>query len=157
MACLNTLKQEIRVLESAFPKTNELFQVVSASVDELTCRFISKTGKKYDIHANITVSIRGKGGRASGARWAWPFFSLLVFSSFLLFSFFSVCRFFILAVFPVAVSGGGGEGGGASGARTWVLALEFCSFVYGGQGGQGHPPCPLNSPPVCVCSYLCSA
>ncbi|XP_076067260.1 ubiquitin-conjugating enzyme E2 Q2 isoform X2 [Oratosquilla oratoria] len=54
MACLNTLKQEIRVLESAFPKTNEIFQVVAASVDELTCRFISKTGKKYDIHANIT-------------------------------------------------------------------------------------------------------
>ncbi|XP_037786463.1 ubiquitin-conjugating enzyme E2 Q2 isoform X1 [Penaeus vannamei] len=54
MACLNTLKQEIRVLENAFPKTDELFQVVAASVDELTCRFISKTNKKYDIHANIT-------------------------------------------------------------------------------------------------------
>lgn len=57
MACLNTLKQEIRVLENAFPKTDELFQVVAASVDELTCRFISKTNKKYDIHANITVSM----------------------------------------------------------------------------------------------------
>ena len=56
MACLNTLKQEIKVLERAFPKTDERFQVVAASVDELTCRFISKTGKKYDIHANITVS-----------------------------------------------------------------------------------------------------
>jgi len=54
MACLNTLKQEIRVLESVFPKSSELFQVVAASVDELTCRFISKGGKKYDIHANIT-------------------------------------------------------------------------------------------------------
>lgn len=57
MACLTTLKQEIRVLENAFPKSDKLFQVVAASVDELTCRFVSKTGKKYDIHANITVSI----------------------------------------------------------------------------------------------------
>jgi len=37
-----------------FTKTHERFQVVSASVDELTCRFIGKHGKKYDIHANIT-------------------------------------------------------------------------------------------------------
>ena len=57
MACLNTLKTEIRVLENAFPKTHERFQVVTASVDELTCRFITKIGKKYDVHANITVSM----------------------------------------------------------------------------------------------------
>ena len=56
MACLNTLKQEIKTLESVFPKNHERFQVVAASVDELTCRFIGKNGKKYDIHANITVS-----------------------------------------------------------------------------------------------------
>ena len=56
MACLNNLKLEIKTLESAFPKTHERFQVVSASVDELTCRFIGKLGKKSDIHANITVS-----------------------------------------------------------------------------------------------------
>ena len=56
MACLTTLKQEIRVLENAFPKSDALFQVVAASVDELTCRFVAKTGKKYEIHANITVS-----------------------------------------------------------------------------------------------------
>nr|CAG4638533.1 EOG090X0867 [Cyclestheria hislopi] len=54
MACLNNLKQEIRTLESVFSKTHERFQIVSASVDELTCRFIGKYGKKYDIHANIT-------------------------------------------------------------------------------------------------------
>lgn len=54
MACLNNLKLEIKTLESAFPKTHERFQVVSASVDELTCRFIGKLGKKSDIHANIT-------------------------------------------------------------------------------------------------------
>ncbi|KAK4883126.1 hypothetical protein RN001_006445 [Aquatica leii] len=54
MACLNTLKQEIRTLESIFPKNHERFQILSASVDELSCRFIAKNGKKYEIHANIT-------------------------------------------------------------------------------------------------------
>ena len=57
MACLNTLKQEIRTLESVFPKGHERFQIMSASVDELSCRFVGKNGKKYEIHANITVSI----------------------------------------------------------------------------------------------------
>lgn len=56
MACLNTLKQEIRTLESIFSKNHERFQIVSASVDELSCRFIGRNGKKYAIHANITVS-----------------------------------------------------------------------------------------------------
>lgn len=54
--CLNNLKSEIKTLEKLFSKSHELFQIVNASVDELTCRFISKSGKKYDIHANITVS-----------------------------------------------------------------------------------------------------
>nr|CAD7437746.1 unnamed protein product [Timema bartmani] len=54
MACLITLKQEIKTLESIFPKNHERFQIVSASVDELTCRFIGKNGKKFEIHANIT-------------------------------------------------------------------------------------------------------
>lgn len=57
MACLNTLKSEIRTLESIFPKNHERFQIMSASVDELSCRFIGKNGKKYEIHANITVSL----------------------------------------------------------------------------------------------------
>lgn len=56
MACLNTLKQEIRTLEQIFGKHHERFQIISASVDELSCRFIGKSGKKYIIHANITVS-----------------------------------------------------------------------------------------------------
>lgn len=54
--CLNNLKSEIKTLEKLFSKSHEIFQIVNASVDELTCRFISKNGKKYDIHANITVS-----------------------------------------------------------------------------------------------------
>lgn len=56
MACLNTLKLEIKTLEQVFPKSHERFQIMSASVDELTCRFVGKNGKKYEIHANITVS-----------------------------------------------------------------------------------------------------
>ncbi|XP_063216242.1 ubiquitin-conjugating enzyme E2 Q2 isoform X2 [Bacillus rossius redtenbacheri] len=54
MACLITLKQEIKTLESVFTKNHERFQIVSASVDELLCKFIGKNGKKYEIHANIT-------------------------------------------------------------------------------------------------------
>ncbi|CAG7725182.1 unnamed protein product [Allacma fusca] len=55
MACLNTLKQEIKTVEKVFLKNNnERFQVVSASLDELTCVFIGKNGKKHEITANIT-------------------------------------------------------------------------------------------------------
>lgn len=56
MACLNTLKLEIKTLERIFPKNHERFRILNASVDELTCRFVGKNGKTYDIHANITVS-----------------------------------------------------------------------------------------------------
>lgn len=54
MACLNNLKQDIKTLESLFPKGHELFEITAASVDELTCRFFNRNGKKFDIHANIT-------------------------------------------------------------------------------------------------------
>lgn len=57
MACLNTLKLEIKTLERTFTKSHERFQIINASVDELTCRFVGENGKFYDIHANITVSI----------------------------------------------------------------------------------------------------
>jgi hypothetical protein len=51
------LKQEIKVVEKVFHKENEVFQVIAASVDELSFRFIGKNGKKHDITANITVRI----------------------------------------------------------------------------------------------------
>lgn len=57
MACLNTLKLEIKTLERTFTKNHDRFRILHASVDELTCRFIGKNGKNYDIHANITVII----------------------------------------------------------------------------------------------------
>ena len=41
-----------------FPKTHERFQIIHASVDEITCRFLGNNGRKYEIHANITVSIQ---------------------------------------------------------------------------------------------------
>ena len=56
MACLKVLKEEIRTLEATFPRTHIRLQIVSASVDELTCRFIDPSGRKHTIHANITVS-----------------------------------------------------------------------------------------------------
>ncbi|RWS27055.1 Ubiquitin-conjugating enzyme E2 Q1-like protein [Leptotrombidium deliense] len=54
MACLNSLKQDIKKLELIFPKNHERFQLVTATVDELTCKFIGRNGKKYEIHANFT-------------------------------------------------------------------------------------------------------
>jgi ubiquitin-conjugating enzyme E2 Q len=56
MACLNNLKQDLRRLEACFPKTHERLQLVVATVDELTLRFVGSNGKKYEIHANFTVS-----------------------------------------------------------------------------------------------------
>lgn len=54
MACLNTLKLEIKTIEQIFTKNHERFQVLTATVDELTCRFIGPNNRRYDIHANIT-------------------------------------------------------------------------------------------------------
>jgi hypothetical protein len=50
MACL-------KQLELTFPKTHDKFQVISATVDEISCRFIVNNGKKYEFHANIPVFI----------------------------------------------------------------------------------------------------
>ena len=56
MACLTTLKCELRALESTFPVGHSVLEIRSASVDELTCRFReADTGRKHVIHANITV------------------------------------------------------------------------------------------------------
>lgn len=54
MACLNSLKLEIKTLESIFSKKHERFQIRSASLDDLTCRFFISNGQRVDIHANIT-------------------------------------------------------------------------------------------------------
>lgn len=54
MACLNNLKQDLRRLEACFPKTHERLQLVMATVDELTLRFVGPNSKKYEIHANFT-------------------------------------------------------------------------------------------------------
>ncbi|KAL5004780.1 hypothetical protein ScPMuIL_018236 [Solemya velum] len=54
MACLSSLKQDIKILESAFQKDNDTFVILSASVDELSCRFCTTNGESHEIHANIT-------------------------------------------------------------------------------------------------------
>ena len=56
MACLTRLKEDIKFLETTFTRKNDRFQVLSASVDEIACRFIGKNGERFIIHANITVS-----------------------------------------------------------------------------------------------------
>jgi len=56
MACLQALKQDIKVLESLFTPENERFRILSASVDEVTCEFTGASDEKIRINANITVS-----------------------------------------------------------------------------------------------------
>ena len=60
MACLKVLKEEIRSLEATFPRTHPRLQIISASVDELTCRFVDPSTRKHTIHANITVIFERK-------------------------------------------------------------------------------------------------
>lgn len=57
MACLVRLKEDIKFLDTAFPKKHDRFQIISASVDEVACRFIGKNGERLVINANITVSL----------------------------------------------------------------------------------------------------
>ena len=58
MACLARLKEDTRFLESVFPQEHRVFQIVSASLDEFTCRFVGKNGEKPTlVHANVTVCI----------------------------------------------------------------------------------------------------
>lgn len=53
MACLRKLKEDLSLLESLFPKNHERLQVLVASVDEISMRFVENTGKPIVINANI--------------------------------------------------------------------------------------------------------
>lgn len=54
MACLQALKQDIKILESIFTRENERFRILSSSVDELSCQFVGVGDETFNIHANIT-------------------------------------------------------------------------------------------------------
>lgn len=56
MACLNTLKLELKMLRELFPSNHVRFQLLNCSLDELRCRFIDGNGKQYEINANITAT-----------------------------------------------------------------------------------------------------
>ncbi|VDM97917.1 unnamed protein product [Thelazia callipaeda] len=53
MACLQKLREDVAALESLFPREHERFQVLSASVDELTLQFISPQNNPIIVTANI--------------------------------------------------------------------------------------------------------
>lgn len=53
-ACLTKLKADIRLLETLFPQTHQRFRILSANVDEMKCCYLTQTGKKKIIFANIT-------------------------------------------------------------------------------------------------------
>ncbi|XP_077989601.1 ubiquitin-conjugating enzyme E2 Q1-like [Glandiceps talaboti] len=54
MACFNSLKQELKLLEAAFNDDESNFKVMTASVDELIFKFIGVNGEEFLIHCNIT-------------------------------------------------------------------------------------------------------
>lgn len=56
MACMASLKQEVKLLESLFPKEDERFQIHTATLDELMCQFIGADCEKIVIRCNFTVS-----------------------------------------------------------------------------------------------------
>jgi len=53
MACLQKLREDIVLLERLFPKTHDRFQIISASVDELSAKFLDPNGKSVRVYANI--------------------------------------------------------------------------------------------------------
>ncbi|CAD6199739.1 unnamed protein product [Caenorhabditis auriculariae] len=53
MACLRKLKEDIVILERLFPKQHSRFQILSATVDEITMRFIDSNNRSVVINANI--------------------------------------------------------------------------------------------------------
>ena len=55
MACLVRLKEDIKFLETTLAKEGSRFIIISASVDEVACRFFAKNGESVVINANITV------------------------------------------------------------------------------------------------------
>ena len=57
MACLARLKDDIKFLEATFVKKHPKFQIISATVDEINCCYISNNGDQHHLTANITVRI----------------------------------------------------------------------------------------------------
>uniref|UniRef100_A0A915CVH9 UBC core domain-containing protein n=1 Tax=Ditylenchus dipsaci TaxID=166011 RepID=A0A915CVH9_9BILA len=53
MACLQRLRDDIALLERLFPKTHDRFQIISASVDELSAKFLDPNGRTVRVYANI--------------------------------------------------------------------------------------------------------
>lgn len=53
MACLQKLREDIALLKRLFPRTHDRFQIISASVDELSAEFVDPNGKRMRVCANI--------------------------------------------------------------------------------------------------------
>ena len=63
MACVTRLKDDTRFLECTFPRTHKLFQISSATVDEVVCRFVltgeqdTRPGQAIVLTANFGVRL----------------------------------------------------------------------------------------------------
>ncbi|KAI6203017.1 UBC core domain-containing protein [Aphelenchoides besseyi] len=53
MACFQKLRSDLQLLEELFPPTHDRFQIVTASVDELSAKFVNTTGATIRVYANF--------------------------------------------------------------------------------------------------------
>lgn len=53
MACLQKLREDLALLERLFPRSHERFQIVSATVDEVTVKFLNPNSGSVIVSANI--------------------------------------------------------------------------------------------------------
>jgi len=53
MACIQKLKEDISVLERLFPKGHERVQIMNASLDEITLKFIKPDSTSYEFTGSI--------------------------------------------------------------------------------------------------------
>lgn len=129
-ACLNKLKNDIRILESLFPKNHPRFQIINISVDEISCRFIGQDGEKINISGNIMV----------GCIWCFRFSASALSPALANFPFYMLHYFDYLGELPKRTTGvvfwerksGRGERAGRSVRYIWSWQLypESDSYAY---------------------------
>lgn len=57
MACMKALRRDLQLLVAYFTREHPQFQVLDATLDDVSFRFIEASNKHHDIHANFLVSL----------------------------------------------------------------------------------------------------
>ena len=55
MACMKALRRDLQLLVAYFTRDHPQFQVLDATLDDVSFRFFETSGKHHDIHANFLV------------------------------------------------------------------------------------------------------